>query len=93
MKAPAAAPAATPVAVAERLVRQRVGTGELRFEGTRAYANGDVPVVCGAFAQAGRPTQRFVAVSDIDLWIESEMQAGQMDRAFAQYCRDGSANA
>lgn len=81
-----------PAALAERLVRQRV-RGELRFGATRVYANGDVPIVCGTYAEAGRPEQRFVAVSDVDVWIEPEMAPGQMDRAFAQYCRDGAANA
>ena len=89
----AAAPRHGPAAAAERLVRQRVGTGELRFEESRAYRHGDVAVVCGSYAQPGRPHQRFVAVSDVDVWLEPEMAPGQMDRAFAEYCRDGAANA
>jgi hypothetical protein len=88
--APAAGSAET---AAERLVRQRVGAGELRFEESRAYRHGDVAVVCGSYAQPGRPHQRFVAVSGVDVWLEPEMAPGQMDRAFAEYCRDGAANA
>ncbi|MEA3016008.1 MAG: hypothetical protein QOI38_730, partial [Sphingomonadales bacterium] len=55
--------------VAERLVRQRAGAGELRFEESRAYRHGDVAVVCGSYAQPGRPRQRFVAVSNVDVWL------------------------
>ncbi|HEX8364446.1 MAG TPA: hypothetical protein VF603_04075 [Allosphingosinicella sp.] len=92
--ADAAAPAPErPERAAERLVRQRIGGGALRFEESRAYRHGDVAVVCGAYAQPGRAHQRFVAVSDVDVWLEPEMAPGQMDRAFAEYCRDGAANA
>ena len=87
-------PAATgPEAAAQRLVRQRLGGGEVNFEEAHAYSNGDVPIVCGSYSQPGRPHQRFVAVSDVDVWLEPEMAPGQMDRAFAEFCRDGAANA
>jgi hypothetical protein len=65
----------------------------VRFESARAYRSGGVAVVCGAYSQPGRPNQRFVAVSDVDVWLEPDMAPGQMDRAFAEFCRDGAANA
>ena len=82
-----------PEAVAQRFVRQRLGAGEVRFEEARAFHNDGVTIVCGTYSQPGRPHQRFVAVSDVDVWLEPEMAPGQMDRAFAEFCRDGSANA
>ena len=82
-----------PEAAAQRLVRQRLGSGEVRFEAARAYRSGGVAVVCGAYSQPGRPHQRFVAVSDVDVWLEPDMAPGQMDRAFAEFCRDGAADA
>ena len=88
-----AQPPATPQAVAERLVRQRLGGAEIRFQDSRTYRSGAVPVVCGTYSEPGRPHQRFVAVGDVDVWIEPEMAPGQMDRAFAEFCRDGAANA
>ena len=92
VEAPAPARAG-PEAEAERLVRQRLGPVELRFEEARAYRRDGIAIVCGSYSQPGRPHQRFVAVGDIDVWLEHEMEPGQMDRAFAEYCRDGAANA
>ena len=82
-----------PEAAAERLVRRQLGTNEVRIDQARAYRSGGVAVVCGSYAQPGRPHQRFVAVSDLEVWLEPEMAAGQMDRAFAEFCRDGAADA
>lgn len=84
---------ATPEALAQRLVRQRLGGAEVRFEDARAFSHDGATVVCGRYSQPGRAHQRFVAVSGVDLWLEPEMAPGQMDRAFAEYCRDGAANA
>jgi hypothetical protein len=94
--APAGAKApepATPEALAQRLIRQRLRSDEVRFEGARAYRSGAATVVCGTYAEPGRPLQRFVAVGDVDVWLEPDMAPGQMDRAFAEFCRDGAANA
>jgi hypothetical protein len=93
--APAPPAPATPDAVAQRLVRQQLGAAGsgLRFGAASIYTHDGVPVVCGSYAEAGRPEQRFVAVGDIDVWLEPNMQPGEMDRAFAEYCRDGAANA
>jgi hypothetical protein len=88
-----AAEPATPEAAAQRLVRQRLGGDDLRFEESRAFAHDGATVVCGSYSQPGRAHQRFVAVTGVDLWLEPEMAPGQMDRAFAEFCRDGAANA
>jgi hypothetical protein len=88
-----AAEPATPEAAAQRLVRQRLGGDDLRFEESHAFAHDGATVVCGSYSQPGRAHQRFVAVTGVDLWLEPEMAPGQMDRAFAEFCRDGAANA
>lgn len=85
---------ASPVEVAEELVRQRLGpAAEVRFTGGRSFQGEGVPVVCGTYAEPGRPNQRYVAVSSIEVWIEHDMRPGQMDRAFEEFCRDRPANA
>jgi hypothetical protein len=84
---------AGPEQAAERLVRQRLGTSEIRFGEARAYRSGGATVVCGTYSEPGRPHQRFVAVDEVDVWLEPDMAPGQMDRAFAEFCRDGAANA
>jgi hypothetical protein len=94
--APAAAqpPAATPVTIAQRMVRQQLGpAGEVRFGSARIYSNDGIAIVCGSYAPQGQSEQRFVAVGDVDVWLEPNMAPGEMDRAFAEYCRDGAANA
>ena len=91
--APRPAASAGPEAAAERLVRARLGSSDVRFEQARAYRSGGVAVVCGAYSQPGHPHQRFVAVSDVDVWLEPDMAPGQMDRAFAEFCKDGAADA
>ncbi len=85
--------AATPAGVGGGVVRERLRGAELRFGEAETYRNGDVPVVCGTYSQPGRPHRRYVAVSDIEVWVEEDMASGQMDRAFAEFCRDGAANA
>jgi hypothetical protein len=93
-KAPAQSPAVTPVTVAQRMVRHQLGAaGDVRFGDARIYSHGGVAIVCGSYAPQGQGEQRFVAVGDVDVWLEPNMAPGEMDRAFAQYCRDGAANA
>jgi hypothetical protein len=93
-KAPAASPTVTPVTVAQRMVRQQLGAaGDVRFGAARIYSNNGIAIVCGAYAPQGQSEQRFVAVGDVDVWLEPNMAPGEMDRAFAEYCRDGAANA
>jgi hypothetical protein len=91
--APAPAAALTPEAVAQRLVRRQLGEGEVRFGAARVFHDEGFAIVCGSYARGREPEQRFVAVGDIQVWLEPDMAPGEMDRAFAEYCRDGSANA
>jgi hypothetical protein len=84
---------ATPEAVAQRLIRQRLGGGDVRFEDAHAFAHDGATVVCGSYSQPGHAHQRFVAVTGVDLWLEPDMAPGQMDRAFTEFCRNGAANA
>jgi hypothetical protein len=93
-KAPARSPAVTPVTVAQRMVRQQLGpNGDVRFGAARIFTNDGIAIVCGSYAPQGGGEQRFVAVGDVDVWLEPNMAPGEMDRAYAEYCRDGAANA
>jgi hypothetical protein len=95
-QATAAAPAPSPsgpVAVAQNLVRRNSGAGEIRFGEARIYSHEGVAIVCGRYSRGGAENQRYVAVSDLQVWLEPDMAPGEMDRAFGQYCRDGAANA
>jgi hypothetical protein len=93
-RAAARPPAVTPVTVAQRMVRRQLGVaGDVRFGQARIYTNDGIAIVCGSYTPQGQGEQRFVAVGDIDVWLEPNMAPGEMDRAFAEYCRDGAANA
>jgi hypothetical protein len=82
-----------PIATAQRLVRQNGGAGEVQFGDAQIYSHEGVAIVCGRYSRQGAANQRFVAVSDLQVWLEPDMAPGEMDRAFSQYCRDGAANA
>ena len=80
------------VAAAERVVRNRIGTsGEAHFLGARRSASEGVPIVCGLYEQGGR-RQRYIVVNGEEAWVEPQMQPGQMDRAVAEYCGQGTDN-
>ncbi len=83
---PAAQPE-TPVAVAERLIRARVGA-YARFVEAAVRAHQGVNVVCGAYQQGDR-RQRYIVVNGEDVFIESEMAAGEMPRAINEFCAEG----
>jgi hypothetical protein len=80
----------TDAAVAERLVRQRLGPAgtEARIVEARAGTREGVSVVCGALETGGR-RQRYIVVDGEDVFVESEMRAGEMDRSVAEFCGDG----
>lgn len=83
----AAAPA-DPLAVAERLVRERVSQrGEVRFVEARVRDHQGVPVVCGTYEQAGA-RQRYIVV-DGQVWVEPEMGPNQMPQAINEFCAEG----
>ena len=45
-------------------------------------------VVCGSYNQRGRD-HRYIVVNRDDVFVESEMRAGEMDRAVREFCGDG----
>ncbi|HST35197.1 MAG TPA: hypothetical protein VLK25_01010 [Allosphingosinicella sp.] len=81
------------VAAAERLVRARIGTtDEIRFSGATRSASEGVPIVCGRYEQGG-VSRRYIVVDRDRAFIEPQMRAGEMDRAVAEFCREGADNA
>jgi len=81
------------VAAAERLVRQRIGaTDAVRFSGATRSASGGVPIVCGIFEQGG-VRHRYIVVDRDQAFVEPRMRAGEMDRAVAEFCREGGDDA
>ena len=80
------------VGAAQRLVRASIGAGgEVRFLNPIRSASQGVPIICGQYEQAGR-RQRYIVVNRQDTFIEPQMQPGQMDRAVAEFCREGHDN-
>jgi hypothetical protein len=83
----------TEVAAAERLVRSRLGAtaGDARFSDPVRSASDGVSIICGRYEQGGR-RHRYIVVNREDAFIEPQMRAGEMDRAVAEFCREGSDN-
>ena len=80
---------ANPVAIAERLVRDRVAArGAPRFVEGAIRRHREVIVVCGAYEQAG-VRQRYIVVNGEDVFVEPEMAAGEMPRAINEFCAEG----
>ncbi len=80
------------VRAAERLVLQRLGAAaEVRFAGATRSASDGVRIVCGRYDQAG-VTHRYIVVGDQEAFVESQMAPGEMDRAVAEFCREGTGN-
>ena len=74
------------VSVAEGIVRQRLGNPQgLRFADAQRSASGGVPIICGAFEQGGQ-RHRYIVVGGEEAFIEPQMGAGEMDRAFGEFC-------
>jgi hypothetical protein len=90
--APQKAAPESDVSAAERLVRARIAAGgAARFIDARRSASDGVPIVCGAYEQAGR-RQRYVVVNGEEAFVEPQMRAGQMDRAIAEFCGQAADN-
>ena len=88
-KAPAAPAVEGEVSAAERLVRQRLGNPQgLAFSNPRRGASEGVAIVCGDYEQGGQ-RQRYIVVDRQDVFVESQMQGGEMDRAFGEFCGEG----
>jgi hypothetical protein len=71
---------------AQRLVRERLGTlSEIAFANPRRAASGGIMIICGDYHQAGA-THRYIVVGGEDVFVEPQMERGEMDRAFAEFC-------
>ena len=80
------------VAVAERVVRERLGNPQgLVFANPRRTASEGVTIICGDYAR-GAERQRFIVVGGEDAFLEPEMQPGEMDRYFTEFCAEGQGN-
>ena len=87
--APAAPAVVGDVGTAERLVRERIGTtGEIHFTEASRHADDGVRIICGAYEQGG-VRQRYIVVDGRDAFVEPQMRAGEMERAFGRWCTDG----
>jgi hypothetical protein len=90
--AAAAAPtpaAATPTELAQRLVAQRLGGLQgLAFSEAQVFNSAGAAIVCGRVARTGNAPERYIAVGEEDVFVESQMEAGHMDQAFAEFCRN-----
>ncbi len=84
--APKAAQPENEVARAERLVREQVGSGAaLTFAPPQRTLSDGVPILCGEYAQ-GDERQRYIVVNNESVFVEPRMRAGEMDRAFVEFC-------
>ena len=79
------------VSAAQRLVRARIGGGEVRFLDVSRSASDQVPIVCGQYEQGGR-RQRYIVVNREEAFVEPQMRPGEMDRAVAEFCGQGHDN-
>ena len=78
------------VSAAERLVRARIGLGgEVHFLDARRSASEGVPIVCGSYELGGQ-RRRYIVVGGEEAFVEPQMRAGEMDRAVAEFCGEGS---
>ena len=88
----AQAPVEGDVAVAERLVRERLGNPQgLVFGNPLRTASEGVTIICGDYAR-GAERQRFIVVGGEDAFLEPELQPGEMDRYFTEFCAEGQGN-
>jgi hypothetical protein len=83
---PAMPAAPSPAELAQRLVTQRLG-GQLAFSDLQLFNSEGATIVCGRVTPAGGPPQRYIAVGEEDVFVESQMEAGHMDQAVAEFCR------
>ena len=85
------APPADDRAVAEQVVRRQLRNPPgLTFSNARVQSppRRRVPIVCGDIERNGR-RERYIVVDGEAACIESQMRAGEMDRAVREHCGDG----
>ena len=77
------------VGVAERRVREQLGNPQgLTFTIPRRMISEGVTIICGQYQQGGA-RQRYIVVGGEEVFLEPRMQAGEMDRAFTEFCGAG----
>lgn len=89
--AAAASPKAppSPTERAQLLVLERLGTvPRFRFGPVQVFTNGGATIVCGGFQIPGQAHQRYIAVGEQDVFVESQMEPGHMDQAVTEFCRN-----
>ena len=88
----AAAGEESDVGKAERLVRERLGNAQgVTFADPIRTASQDIGIVCGRYTHDGA-THRYVVVAREDVFLEPEMEEGEMERGYAEFCREGTGN-
>jgi hypothetical protein len=76
---------------AERLVRERLGNpADIAFANPRQSASEGATIICGEYRHAGA-THRYIVVGGEDVFVEPQMERGEMDRAFTEFCGGGRA--
>ncbi len=87
--APAAPAPANPTELAQRLVSQRLGAAEgLGFSEVQLFSSQGATIVCGRVTRPGNAPERYITVGEEDVFVESQMQAGHMDQAYNEFCRN-----
>ena len=88
----AAAAEESDVGKAERLVRERLGNAEgVTFADPIRTASQEIGIVCGRYTHEGA-THRYVVVAGEDVFLEPEMEEGEMERGYSEFCREGTGN-
>ena len=92
--APAAANAVQPrddLGRARQAVQRRLGNVEdLVFTDGRVYGDARVPIVCGTVIRDRGRGERYIVVGGEEAFVEPRMRPGEMDRAVAEFCREGN---
>lgn len=86
---PVTAVPATAIERTHHMVRQRLGgAANPSFGPAQTYRSAGAIVICGRFQLPGQPSQRYIALGDEDVFLESQMQPGHMDQAVQETCRN-----
>jgi hypothetical protein len=77
----------TPEQAAQAAVlRQLGGASGVSFGAARLVTTNGEQIVCGRYRVPGQAEQRYISVDGEFTFVESQMEAGHMDQAFAEFC-------
>jgi hypothetical protein len=87
----AAAPAEKQVLSPEQaaqaaVLRQLAAGSDVSFGAARLVTTNGEQIVCGRYRVPGQDEQRYISVDGEFTFVESQMEAGHMDQAFAEFC-------